>query len=100
MRRAQNRVKPLIPANSNVSSSTNPKLAQKSDWEVSNKLEHIRKEINWRVWWIKWSKFGLLGKPTPNETSITSFMIRKSPWKGVAFGLLQVGVVPEQLIQS
>jgi hypothetical protein len=39
IRRAQNRVKPLIPVNSKTSNSTNPKLAQKSDCDVSNKLE-------------------------------------------------------------
>lgn len=36
---AQNRVKLLMPVSSKVVRSTRPKDAQKSDWEVSNKLE-------------------------------------------------------------
>jgi hypothetical protein len=39
MRRAQNRVKPLIPVNSKASNSTNPKLAHHKDCDVSNKLK-------------------------------------------------------------
>lgn len=35
---AQNLVKLLIPVSSKVIKSTSPKLAQNSDWEVSNKL--------------------------------------------------------------
>ena len=38
MSNPQKRVKPLIPCNSNDCKSTRPKLAQKSDCDVSNKL--------------------------------------------------------------
>jgi len=41
MRRPQYLVKPLIPVNSNASSSTSPNAAQKSDWDVSNKLSTV-----------------------------------------------------------
>lgn len=46
MSKAQNRVKPLIPVKSNTLKSTNPKLAQKSDWDVSNKLKK-KSKILW-----------------------------------------------------
>lgn len=43
MSSAQNLVNPLIPDSSKVIISTRPKLAQKSDCEVSNKLKKIQK---------------------------------------------------------
>lgn len=45
MRSAQNRVKLLMPVRSNDIRSTMPKLAQKSDCDVSNKLEEQKTSV-------------------------------------------------------
>lgn len=44
IRRAQKRVKLLMPAKSKETKSTRPKEAQNNDWEVSNKLHKIEIE--------------------------------------------------------
>lgn len=50
MRRAQNRVKLLIPVRSNDMRSTIPKLAQNNDCDVSNKLKRKCGRIRYNLY--------------------------------------------------
>ena len=98
MSRPQKRVKLLIPVNSNDCKSTKPKLAQKSDWDVSNKLIcnktfiycYVRKKSN-----------SLLGKSAPEETGLFLVLPIGAPvGQTVALFPLQIGVVPHELVET
>lgn len=101
IRRPQKRVYDLIPSSSKFSMPTMPKLAQNSDCDDSNRLKFQNGSLKLNTSTIyDWMNKTLLSKSSPLHTGVAGLPVSHTTGIVIAFTFLQIGKVPQQLIQA